>query len=115
MLVLHVELDRLIAEALQRVAFARLPGALDELHDANPTPAPDGTSTHYFYDEAGELEETQFADSSHILAEFDELTAERLLQLRRSTPDDFATAAMKTGDKAGCMKHMEEAHKAMGL
>ena len=28
---------------------------------------------------------------------------------------DMSKAAMKKGDKAGCMKHMEEAHKAMGL
>ena len=28
---------------------------------------------------------------------------------------DMSKAAMKKGDKAGCMKHMDEAHKAMGL
>ena len=28
---------------------------------------------------------------------------------------DMSKAAMKKGDTAGCMKHMEEAHKAMGL
>ena len=28
---------------------------------------------------------------------------------------DMSKAAMKKGDKAGCMKHMEEAHKAMGM
>jgi len=28
---------------------------------------------------------------------------------------DLSKAAMKKGDKAGCMKHMDEAHKAMGL
>jgi hypothetical protein len=28
---------------------------------------------------------------------------------------DMSKAAMKQGDKAGCMKHMDEAHKAMGL
>ena len=27
----------------------------------------------------------------------------------------MSKAAMKKGDKAGCMKHMDEAHKAMGL
>jgi hypothetical protein len=32
-----------------------------------------------------------------------------------TTALDMSKAAMKTGDKAGCMKHMEEAHKAMGL
>jgi hypothetical protein len=28
---------------------------------------------------------------------------------------DQSKAAMKAGDTAGCMKYMEEAHKAMGL
>jgi hypothetical protein len=28
---------------------------------------------------------------------------------------DMSKAAMKQGDTAGCMKHMDEAHKAMGL
>jgi len=28
---------------------------------------------------------------------------------------DMSKAAMKKGDTAGCMKHMNEAHKAMGL
>jgi hypothetical protein len=28
---------------------------------------------------------------------------------------DMSKAAMKKGDKAGCMKHMDEAHKAMGM
>jgi hypothetical protein len=28
---------------------------------------------------------------------------------------DQSKAAMKNGDAAGCMKHMAEAHKAMGL
>ena len=28
---------------------------------------------------------------------------------------DMSKAAMKKGDTAECMKHMEEAHKAMGV
>jgi hypothetical protein len=32
-----------------------------------------------------------------------------------TTALDMSKAAMKKGDTAGCMKHMEEAHKAMGL
>jgi hypothetical protein len=32
-----------------------------------------------------------------------------------TTALDVSKAAMKKGDTAGCMKHMEEAHKAMGL
>jgi len=28
---------------------------------------------------------------------------------------DMSKAAMKMGDKAECMKHMNDAHKAMGL
>ncbi len=28
---------------------------------------------------------------------------------------DMSKAEMKEGDKADCMKHMQEAHKAMGL
>ena len=28
---------------------------------------------------------------------------------------DQSKAAMKAGDNAGCMKHMDDAHKAMGL
>jgi hypothetical protein len=28
---------------------------------------------------------------------------------------DMSKAEMKKGNEAGCMKHMEEAHKAMGL
>ena len=40
------------------------------------------------------VDERRGRPGAQVLAEFDELTAERLLQLRRSTPDDFATAAM---------------------
>ena len=32
-----------------------------------------------------------------------------------TTAVDMSKAAMKKGDTAGCMKHMEEAHKAMGI
>ena len=32
-----------------------------------------------------------------------------------ATALDMSKAAMKKGDKAECMKHMDEAHKAMGL
>ena len=32
-----------------------------------------------------------------------------------TTALDMSKAAMKKGDTAGCMKHMDEAHKAMGL
>jgi hypothetical protein len=32
-----------------------------------------------------------------------------------TTALDMSKAAMKKGDTAGCMKHMEDAHKAMGL
>ena len=32
-----------------------------------------------------------------------------------TTALDMSKAAMMKGDTAGCMKHMEEAHKAMGL
>jgi hypothetical protein len=32
-----------------------------------------------------------------------------------TTALDMSKAAMKKGDKAGCMQHMNEAHKAMGL
>ena len=32
-----------------------------------------------------------------------------------ATALDMSKAAMKKGDTAGCMKHMDEAHKAMGL
>ena len=32
-----------------------------------------------------------------------------------TTALDMSKAAMKKGDKARCMKHMDEAHKAMGL
>ena len=32
-----------------------------------------------------------------------------------TTALDMSKAAMKKGDKAECMKHMEEAHKAMGM
>jgi hypothetical protein len=32
-----------------------------------------------------------------------------------TTAVDMSKAAMKKGDTAGCMKHMDEAHKAMGL
>jgi hypothetical protein len=36
-------------------------------------------------------------------------------QKEATTHLDMSKAAMKKGDKAECMKHMEEAHKAMGL
>ena len=32
-----------------------------------------------------------------------------------TTALDMSKAAMKKGDKAGCMQHMNEAHKAMGM
>jgi hypothetical protein len=32
-----------------------------------------------------------------------------------TTALDMSKAAMKKGDTAACMKHMDEAHKAMGL
>ena len=32
-----------------------------------------------------------------------------------TTALDMSKAAMKKGDTAECMKHMEEAHKAMGM
>ena len=36
-------------------------------------------------------------------------------QKEATTALDMSKAAMKKGDKAGCMKHMEAAHKAMGM
>jgi len=36
-------------------------------------------------------------------------------QKEATTALDMSKAAMKKGDKAECMKHMDEAHKAMGL
>jgi hypothetical protein len=36
-------------------------------------------------------------------------------QKEATTALDLSKAAMKKGDKAGCMKHMEAAHKAMGM
>jgi hypothetical protein len=36
-------------------------------------------------------------------------------QKEATTALDMSKAAMKKGDKAGCMKHMDEAHKAMGM
>jgi hypothetical protein len=32
-----------------------------------------------------------------------------------TTALDMSKEAMKKGDKAGCMEHMNEAHKAMGM
>lgn len=40
------------------------------------------------------VDERRARAGADVLAEFDEVTAERLLQLRRSTPDDFALAAV---------------------
>jgi hypothetical protein len=36
-------------------------------------------------------------------------------QKEATTALDMSKAAMKKGDKAGCMKRMDEAHKAMGM
>jgi hypothetical protein len=36
-------------------------------------------------------------------------------QKEATTHLDQSKAAMKAGDMDGCMKHMDEAHKAMGL
>jgi hypothetical protein len=36
-------------------------------------------------------------------------------QKEATTALDMSKAAMKKGDKAGCMKHMEAAHRAMGI
>jgi hypothetical protein len=37
------------------------------------------------------------------------------MQKQATTALDMSKAAMKKGDTAECMKHMEEAHKAMGM
>ena len=37
------------------------------------------------------------------------------MQKQATAALDMSKAAMKKGDKAGCMKHMEAAHKAMGM
>ena len=36
-------------------------------------------------------------------------------QKEATTALDMSKTTMKKGDKAGCMKHMEAAHKAMGM
>jgi hypothetical protein len=41
--------------------------------------------------------------------------ADTAKQKEATTHLDMSKAAMKKGDKAGCMKHREEAHKAMGM
>ena len=37
------------------------------------------------------------------------------MQKQATSALDMSKAAMKKGDTAECMKHMEEAHKAMGM
>ena len=37
------------------------------------------------------------------------------MQKQATAALDMSKAAMKKGDTAECMKHMEEAHKAMGM
>jgi len=37
------------------------------------------------------------------------------MQKQATAALDMSKAAMKKADTAGCMKHMEEAHKAMGM
>jgi len=51
------------------------------------------------------------------MKQMDKLIAEMTDQTKQKeamSALDQSKAAMKKGDKAGCMKHMGEAHKAMG-
>ena len=60
---------------------------------------------------AGECTEAHMAKMDKMIAEMKDEAAKKNATMHL----DMSKAEMKKGNEAGCMKHMEEAHKAMGL
>ena len=60
---------------------------------------------------AGECTEAHMRQMDGMIAKMTDATKKK----EATTHLDMSKAEMRKGDEAGCMKHMNEAHKAMGM
>ena len=60
---------------------------------------------------AGECSEAHMRQMDGMIAKMTDATKKK----EATTHLDMSKAEMRKGDEAGCMKHMNEAHKAMGM
>ena len=60
---------------------------------------------------AGECTEAHMRQMDGMIAKMTDVTKKK----EATTHLDMSKAEMRKGDEAGCMKHMNEAHKAMGM
>jgi hypothetical protein len=60
---------------------------------------------------AGECSEAHMRQMDGMIAKMTDVTKKK----EATTHLDMSKAEMRKGDEAGCMKHMNEAHKAMGM
>ena len=60
---------------------------------------------------AGECTDTHMAQMDKMIADMKDEAAKK----EATAHLDTSKAEMKKGNEAGCMEHMQEAHKAMGL
>jgi hypothetical protein len=60
---------------------------------------------------AGECTEAHMAKMDKMIAEMKDEAAKKKATMHL----DASKAEMKKGNEAGCMEHMQEAHKAMGM
>jgi hypothetical protein len=63
------------------------------------------------YGASDECTDAHMAQMDKMIAEMTDEAAKKEAAMHL----DMSKAEMKKGNEAGCMKHMEEAHKAMGL
>jgi hypothetical protein len=63
------------------------------------------------YAASDECTEAHMKQMDQMIAEMTDADAKKAATMHL----DMSNAEMKKGNEAGCMKHMEEAHKAMGL
>jgi hypothetical protein len=63
------------------------------------------------YAASGECTEAHMKKMDQMIAEMTDAAKKKEATMYL----DMSKAEMKKGNEAGCMKHMEEAHKAMGL
>ena len=60
---------------------------------------------------AGECTEAHMRQMDGMIAKMTDAAKKK----EATTHLDMSKAEMRKGDEAGCMKHMNEAHKAMGM
>ena len=60
---------------------------------------------------AGECTEAHMKQMDGMIAKMTDATKKKEATMHL----DMSKAEMKKGDEAGCMKHMNQAHKAMGM